>query len=508
MIGKVTRGRRVAGLLAYLFGPGRANEHDDPHVVAGFRHPAALEPPMAHDERRDVRRLAALLNSPLDAQPRKGFVQPVWHCGMRTAPGDRVLSDDEWAEIAEELMHRTGLAPRDDDGACRWVAVRHAPDHVHLVVTLAREDSRWVSIHGDHYKVRAACRAIEQRFGLTVTAPADRTAAPRPTRAETEHAGRTGRREPPRTTLRRLVSQTVAGTSSVEGFLTDLDTNRRVTVRVRYSSRDPGSVTGYAVALHGHTDRDGNPIWFSGGKLAPDLTIPQLRRRYTPPLGNTQRATPAPTGHATHSQDTGEWYKELNMAVAAARRVYLNTRNAQVRADLNRATADTLHLAARVFDDPGLGQAADLFDRVARQPYLRTPTPTRYGYALRQAARIHALDAARHRHPDPAIALLHLLAALIDLVQTIADLLHAHQATAARHAADRLTALRATPVQSHRVTPARSRPDTAAALAAGDFPAVPLPPRYSTPPRRPRRPTPHARPQPPSPDTGHGRNTN
>ena len=29
------------------------------------------------------------------------------------------------------LFPRTGLAPRDDDGGCRWVAVRHADDHVH-----------------------------------------------------------------------------------------------------------------------------------------------------------------------------------------------------------------------------------------------------------------------------------------------------------------------------------------------------------------------------------------
>jgi hypothetical protein len=34
MIGKVLRGRSVAGLL-YLFGPGQCEEHSDPHLVAG-----------------------------------------------------------------------------------------------------------------------------------------------------------------------------------------------------------------------------------------------------------------------------------------------------------------------------------------------------------------------------------------------------------------------------------------------------------------------------------------
>ena len=44
MIGKVTRGRDVGGLLRYLFGRGRRNEHIRPHLVAGWDEPAALEP--------------------------------------------------------------------------------------------------------------------------------------------------------------------------------------------------------------------------------------------------------------------------------------------------------------------------------------------------------------------------------------------------------------------------------------------------------------------------------
>ena len=36
MIGKVTGGRQVGGLLRYLFGPGRANEHIDAHLVAAW----------------------------------------------------------------------------------------------------------------------------------------------------------------------------------------------------------------------------------------------------------------------------------------------------------------------------------------------------------------------------------------------------------------------------------------------------------------------------------------
>ena len=42
-----------------------------------------------------------------------------WHCSLRNAEGDRVLSDAEWAEIAEDLMDRTGIARRGDHGGCR-----------------------------------------------------------------------------------------------------------------------------------------------------------------------------------------------------------------------------------------------------------------------------------------------------------------------------------------------------------------------------------------------------
>jgi hypothetical protein len=34
---------------------------------------------------------------------------------VRAAPGDRLLSDAEWAEVAAEVMERTGFAPHGDE---------------------------------------------------------------------------------------------------------------------------------------------------------------------------------------------------------------------------------------------------------------------------------------------------------------------------------------------------------------------------------------------------------
>jgi hypothetical protein len=121
VIGNVTRGRKVSGLLYYLFGPGRANEHVDPHIVAGFRMPQSLEPRFRPDGRRDFSHLTRVLTLPLAALYGRAPESPVWHCSVRAAPTDRVLSDEEWADVAREVMHQTGQAGRHADecpGCC------------------------------------------------------------------------------------------------------------------------------------------------------------------------------------------------------------------------------------------------------------------------------------------------------------------------------------------------------------------------------------------------------
>ena len=262
-----------------MYGPGRANEHTDPHLVAGFADPAELEPERRPGGSPDLRRLAGLLAQPLAALAGPGYDKPVWHCSVRAAPEDRVLSDAEWAQVAAGIMDRTGLAPQGDDLGVRWVAVRHATDHIHIVATLARQDGGRPSIWNDFYRVREACQDAERRFGLRPTAPADRTAARRATRAETEQAARRGWGETPRATLRREVCTAAAGAGTEQEFFARLR-QAGVLVRLRRSITSPGQVTGYAVGLARHTARDGGVIWYGGGKLAADLTLPKLRARW------------------------------------------------------------------------------------------------------------------------------------------------------------------------------------------------------------------------------------
>ena len=156
---------------------------------------------------------------PTRAPAEHGKCGYVWHCSARVAATDRVLSDGEWAGIARELLDGAGIAVVGDSGGPRWVAIRHAEDHIHIAAVLVRQDtSRRFWPHHDYPKLRATARRIEQHLGLTVTAAPDGTAAPRASRGEIEKAGREGR-VPARVELRRAAQQAAVAAIDVDGFV-------------------------------------------------------------------------------------------------------------------------------------------------------------------------------------------------------------------------------------------------------------------------------------------------
>jgi hypothetical protein len=461
MIGKVTKGTKVGGLLRYLYGPGRANEHTDPHLVAAWDEPSGLEPELTAEGKRDSRRLTGLLEHPLAAVTSPP-AKPVWHCALRVAPGDRRLTDTEWGDVARDILDRTGLAPAGDDNGCRWVAVRHADDHIHLVVTLARQDGRAARTPNDFYRVGEACRAAEQQYGLTTTAARDRTAPKHSTRAESEKAQRNARREPPRVTLRREVRSAAAGAGDVQGFLKSLR-DHGLMVRERMSERNPGEVTGYAVAWPGDKDRIGQPIWYGGGKLAADLTLPKLAARWevatTPgqarqedagrkargraPSTSNGKGRPGPPGPSA-AERQALWESASRTAASAAEQVRrLATENPTAAGDAAHAAADTLTATARVAEGMRGGpitDAADAYDRAARELCGRTPPRTPTGDGLRATARL--LSMAGRASRDETTQVLALIANLAALADAVAALRLAQtrtsQAAAARDTAERL----------------------------------------------------------------------
>jgi len=466
VIGKVLRGQRPAGLIRYLYGPGRREEHRDPHIVVGWRDPAELEPSLRPDGHRDFRRITGLLTQPHAALGPRGLDRPVWHCVVRAAPGDRMLSDTEWGHLARDIMDRTGLAPHgQDDEAVRWLAVRHADDHIHIVGTLARQDGARPQFWNDYYRVREACQAGEERHGLRCTAPGDRTAGRRPTRAEHEKARRQGRTEAPRITLRRAVSTAAAGAGSEEEFFARLH-EVGVLVRTRYSTRNPGQVTGYAVALADDTARAGGQVWFGGGKLAADLSLPQLRARWD------GASVPAPLrAQFTAEEQNAIWEHAARTAHDARERIRrCAATDPAAAADAAWAASDTLHAAAVVLGSRVIRQAADSYARAARVPYARIPRRTPAGTGLRQVARL--LSRAALTGQLPALAQAQLVTQLAALVDAVTELRqaqrHAAQAAAARRAAEHLHVERR---RLNRRT--ESRATRSARLADADFPVTP-----------------------------------
>ena len=418
MIGKVCqRGSNVRRLLGYLFREGRAGEHGlsaphtDAHLVAAWDGVDGLEPPRQTAGGRDLGTLAAALNAPLRAAGLgKGQWQrarPVYHLAISAAEHDRTLSDAEWADVVGEYVHRIGLAPRGDEEAVRWVAVRHADNHVHVVATLARQDGRRVWPRNDFYRAREVSLAVEARYGLTRTSPADRTGDRQTSRSEQRRHARQvtersaqGRSAPAgldREVLRGKVRAALAGASGFAEF-SDRLSLAGVLVRTRMSTLDPQEMTGYAVALRSSGGEGAEPVWFGGGKLAPDLTLPQLQARWC-----RQPAAPRPAVNAGSALRDG-------MQLAPAERAALweaagqaiGRAEEQLRAAASgepaaRAMAEAAAVAAsevlaavgRLTERSGTGpihRAAQAYDRAARGQRRRLPVPTGSGVRSRRAA--------------------------------------------------------------------------------------------------------------------------
>ncbi|MFE2152556.1 mobilization protein [Streptomyces lavendulae] len=459
MVPDISTGGRTYGLLAYLYGPGRRDEHTDPHLVASWLPELAPDP--GRDPDATLKQLTDRLDLPVLALPKDRWpTRHVWHCPVRTAPGDRHLTDAEWAQVARRIIHATGIAEEGDSQACRWIAVRHAEDHIHLVATLVREDGRRPRRHQDGIRAQAECRRIEGEFGLQVLNPGDRSAAQRPTSAERSKAERTGRSEPSRETLRASVRQALAGTANEEEFFRRL---REAGLRVERRLAPSGDTLGYKVALPGDRNRDGEPIWFSGSKLAPDLSLPKLRQRlaagplddisgadqdHPRPARTRRTAAPLVEGAAvTLTADDDE--------DAAAQLVGMG--------ELLDALAQTSPVSTR----GELNQAARAFERATRSHIRAERSDNR---AIRSAARgiLRAGDALGRGEDGGATAMLlsTLVLAAIAAVHWHSARGHAQQAAAARQAAQHLRAayrsssaspLGAMREQGRRLTPSTRR---------------------------------------------------
>lgn len=438
MIPKIhKRGMRTIGLLYYLYGPGTHEEHTDPHLVASWDNNA---PDPGRDTKATLKQLQRLLDQPLDnIDEADRPARHVWHLSVRNATEDRVLSDDQWGDIARRMVAAAGIDDPEQDSGCRWAAVRHADDHIHIVATLVREDGYKPDLNFDAARVQAAARLLEAELGLRRLDRGDGTAAQRPTSAERHKANRQGRERTAREELREAVRRAVAGAQSEEEFFDRLGA---AGLLVRRRVAPSGNLLGYTVALPGDLNKDGEPVFFAGAKLAPDLSLPRIRERWSAdvehPYGSGHPG-PASTGadgpaRVRRLAATAGWQAVLvidqgeDMVVAA---------HIAAAGEVLDALAKTSAATTR----KELREAAFAFERASRS-HIRAVRG--HDRALRQAARdLVRSGPALGRGEDGATT-----AMLIDMVFFLVTAAahwhqkkdHAQQATAAWQAAEHLRA--------------------------------------------------------------------
>ncbi|MEU3897915.1 mobilization protein [Streptomyces sp. NPDC045251] len=377
MVPDVSTGSDSRGLIVYLFGPGRRDEHTDPHIVAAWDMAGAPDP--GRDPAATYTQLAKRLDHHVDLRTRelggKKPPQHVWHCPVRTAPGDRYLTDTEWAEVARRIVHATGIAPEGDDKACRWIAVRHADDHIHIMATTVRTDGRRPRTHHDGRRAQAECRKIEAEFGLRRLKSGDLTAPRTPTGAERAKAERQGQTVTARQWLREQAYAVAAAVHNEADYFTVLQ-SLGIKVKTRLGP-ETGDVIGYSLAAPNDTNAAGEPVWYGGSKLAPDLSINRLRERLP-----AQDAADRPKQVA----DSAQTWRKAASALHSTHTVLDSATDAIAQAHL-AAFGDVLHnltLATRGPHRTELRAAAVAFNR-ARRSAIRADHQA--ATALREAAK-------------------------------------------------------------------------------------------------------------------------
>ena len=279
MIRKVIRGNNIGRTVNYLFGPGKHNEHTNPHLIAAWD-TAWLDDPALSASLTTTKgraRLIAALDAPRILHEVEVPGGHVYHVPLSLPAEDGLLSDKRWRQVVEEAINRLGFGPDSEGrGGCRWIAVHHGVsingnDHVHVVVQLVRGDGRIADLYRDWPKWDAVCQAAEERWNLTRTRRAG--AGERPlSRAEVERANRTDRYPARRELARRVRAAAVATASELE-FLADLRQSG-VLIQPRLSGEQ---VVGYRIAL---ASEGTDPLWLSGSQLHRDLSLPKLRARW------------------------------------------------------------------------------------------------------------------------------------------------------------------------------------------------------------------------------------
>jgi hypothetical protein len=383
VIPNVTRGGKTHGVLLYLVGKGKREEHENPHLVAGSPEAVHMGEASKPLERSAAIALARFLDEPREAFGTKvtiaerdkktgrvtGVVRDahVWHCSLSLHPQEPELADERWAEIAEAFVERMGFAGESAKAQCRWVAIRHGrsaggSDHAHLVVTLVAEDGSKASVHNDRPRAQNACRELEQQFGLRRLEARTREAGSRGLKhgelaADRRRGRQLGDRDEhsersSRQTLERIVRACASASRDETEFVRRLR-DEGVRCRPRLAEGGTDEVVGYSVRLPGAGEGSRRTIWYGGGRLARDLTLPALRRSWGQSEDAQQRAAPEWKSKApAKPRSTAERQAELEQRALAWHRCTMELEH--VRRQLRATGGDPAAIAHAAREGAGV----------------------------------------------------------------------------------------------------------------------------------------------------------
>ena len=448
MIPNIVTGGDTGGLMRYLVGPGRANEHTNPHVIAGSRDIVRKWGDWETISVSQASEIATRLDAYMHEtgtfptgktrrfNPATGQVEwtgeieatHVWHCSLSLSPEEAALGDEVWGRIASDFMDEMGFTGSDGKAPCRWVAIHHGSaknggDHIHIAATIVREDGTKWSPWYDQRRAQKACNVLEHRYGLLVVESREHGRGSRCDSAAAQNAAkRAGASRTDRAVLEERLRAAATASASEADFVRQA---RRLGVRLhpRFAHGRTDIVVGYSAALR--TENGQQTRWWGGGRIARDLTLTQLRTRWQDTPTSALEAVEAWKGHYPKRAPYDGPLWEDRIRALGHFRAHLEQLSPTDRVGLANASADIaglLHAQAITALTSG---GRDMLERAAVQvgrcAQLKTrPTNKRLVDVGARMASDLALSIAAASSPHmAAVALAH---ATVDLVQAIADL--------------------------------------------------------------------------------------
>lgn len=448
MIPNIVTGGDTGGLMRYLVGPGRANEHENPHVIAGSRDIVRKWGDWETISISQASEIATRLDAYMHEtgtfptgkarrfNPATGQVEwtgeieatHVWHCSLSLSPEEAALGDEVWGRIASDFMSEMGFTGTDGKAPCRWVAIHHGSaknggDHIHIAANIVREDGTKWSPWYDQRRAQKACNTLEHRYGLLVVESREHGRGSRCDSAAAQNAAkRAGASRTDRAVLEERLRAAATAADSEADFVRRA---RRLGVRLhpRFARGRTDIVVGYSAALR--TEDGQQPRWWGGGRIARDLTLTQLRTRWQDTPSSALEAVEAWKGHYPKRAPYDGPLWEDRIRALESFRAHLDRLSPTDHVGLANAAADIaglLHAQAITARTSG---GRDMLERAAVQvgrcAQLKTrPADKRLVDVGARMASDLALSIAAATNPRmAAVALAH---ATVDLVQVIADL--------------------------------------------------------------------------------------